>query len=157
MNSLNPSLAILVATTSFAQQAEPPRLSDTQIRVANIPIGSAQKDVLKRFGKVIQKTITPDPMFCDVEMEIKFKGVRSYFCGGNLVNLVCSTPKYATPDGIRVGMPFSLVIARFGNPETQLKDNATIMIYRSQTSDTALVFHIKKGVIQSIELWSDFT
>ena len=157
MNSLSALLAILLVAPVMAQKAEPVRLADSQIRLGSIRIGSSQKDAAQRFGRPIQKNPTADPMFCNSEIELKYKGVRTYFCDNSLVNLACSVRKYATPAGARVGMQSSQVIALYGHPEFLTKDNQTELIYRSLDSETALVFHIENGEVKSIELWCDFT
>ncbi|WP_257307554.1 hypothetical protein [Geothrix campi] len=157
MNSLSALLAILLMAPAMAQQTEPVRLADGQIRLASVQIGSSQKEVTHRFGRPIQKNPIADPMFCNSEIELKYKGIRTYFCDKSLVNLVCTVRKYATPAGARVGMESSQVIALYGHPEILSKDNQTELIYRSLTSETALVFHVENGKVNSIELWCDFT
>jgi hypothetical protein len=157
VNSLSALLATLLVAPVMAQKAEPVRLADSQIRLASIRIGSSQKDVTHHFGRPIQKNSTVNPMFCNSEIELKYKGVRTYFCDKSLVNLVCTVREYATPAGARVGMQSSQVIALYGHPEVLTKDNQTELIYRSLNSETALVFHVENGEVKSIELWCDFT
>lgn len=152
-----PVLLPILLALNQAGTPPPASVLDSEIRVASIGIGATRAAVVIQFGPELQETPESDPAFCGSEAAVAFRGVSAYFCDGILVNLECSTRRYRTPKGARVGMSESAIVSRYGEPERRDDDRGLRLMYRNATGERALIFHLAKGRVARIEVWNDFT
>jgi len=137
--------------------ASPGRVPAAKAAIAGLTIATKENEVRKILGTPLRVSVEKGEITGELETRFFYRGVEVLTVSGEVYNVVCKTPDYATPDGARVGQPLAKIIETYGTGETILGDEETRVRYNIPGTDRYLVFHVRDGVVVTIELWFDYT
>lgn len=151
----------LAAPPTVAPEAPGARAAEIQARqfkLGDLSIGSKEADIRRLFGTPLGVANEPSDAPGEVVRTYTYDGVALLVVDGEIANIRCTTPRHATPDGIRVGESIERVVALLGVGEKiATSPEESTLRYHVAGSDCYLVLRLKERKVTEIELWFDYT
>jgi len=132
-------------------------ISGKQFAIAGITLGSKTEKVLAVLGKPRSIKKEVGDAYEDTAYTYFYPGLKIYIAGGSVSQSVeCTSWRYATPDGIRVGDSVNKLYSIYGYSAVgQIQNNkGDIYYYCGPGSQTWMVFTVTKNKIIEISLCS---
>ncbi len=123
-------------------------VNKSQLYIGDLTLFLPKNEMINYLGK-------PDSV---INQKYFYKGFTILVVSNKIWDIVCTSPKYATPDGIKVGDSKEKVINTYG--QTKLFKNGEIETLEYQhssifesTGPLYLIFTIKNNKVAKIQLW----
>lgn len=159
--ALTISLSVLVTLTflpGFADEAKSPTIRADQFAINGVTLGKNKvRALLNAFGTPSEVRSEETEAGPDTANVYIFEGVEAYTQDGELLNLQCTNPNYATPDGVKVGDRLDAIFSLYGRISVRDRGDRQLIGYSVGETDAALLIHIKDDRVSKIELWLNYT
>jgi len=142
---------------AVAAEPEPPRIQRAQLMVGGVTLGQNEAALQRALGSPLRTDDVVDGITDKPAKELYFDGVEVYLHEDEAYNVKCTSPRYATTDGARVGQRVADIVRTYGPGETYPSDGESLIRYNVAGTDTYLIFHIRDGAVVMVELWFDYT
>ena len=124
-----------------------------QAAIAGIVLGSTEKQVLNALGKPPELRDVPSGGDRAKKVRLyRYPGVDIEVTEGRVSVVRCTAPRYATPDGVRVGDSLIKVLRVYLTTEFDINGDERTDWYGVMRKDAFLVFRYRSMVISEIEL-----
>jgi len=124
-----------------------------QAAIAGIAVGSTEEQLLNALGKPTELKDLPSRGDRAKKVRVfRYPGFDVEVAGGKVSVVRCSTPRYVTPDGARVGDTWVRIIRLYQPSQFEIAGNERAVWYGVENSDAFLVFRFRAEVVSGIEL-----
>ena len=142
----------------FAEGTKSPTIGADQFAINGVTLGKNKvPELINAFGTPAEVRSEETEAGPDTAKVYIFEGVEAYTQDGELLNLECTSPNYATPDGVKVGDSLDAVFSIYGRTSVRDHGDSRLLGYSVGETDAALLIHIKDGRISKLELWLNYT
>lgn len=152
------AIMTLTFLPGFAEETKSPTIGAHQFSINGVTLGKNKvPELLKAFGVPREVRSEETEAGPDTAKVYIFEGVEAYTQGGELLNLQCRNPDYATPDGVKVGDSLEATLSTYGKTNVRDRGDRQLIGYSVGETDAALLIHFKFGRVFKIELWLNYT
>jgi hypothetical protein len=134
-------------------------ISASRFSISGVSIGSTKRRVLRAFGEPARLDNPGLSDFTDLPQQVlHYGGIEILMEGDEVYRLECSSPAFATRDGVRVGDSVARVERIYGRGERYVTyPGEEYLRYNVAHTDTYLLFQIAQDRVEKIILGFDFT
>ena len=124
-----------------------------QAAIAGITVGSTEEQLFHALGKPTELKDLPSGRDSTKNVRLfRYPGVDVEVAGGKVSVVRCSAPRYATPDGVRVGDSLVRPIRLYGATKFDIAGDERVDWYGVMNTDAFLVFRFRGEAVSGIEL-----
>jgi hypothetical protein len=143
---------------SFAGETSSPTISAKQFAIGGVTLGADKVlELIRAFGEPLEVRSEETEAGPDTAKIYVFKGIEAYTQGSELLNLQCTNPNYATPDGAKVLDRLDTIFKIYGKTEVSDRGGYGLIGYNVGETDATLLFFIKDDRVFKIQLWFNYT
>jgi len=135
-----------------------PTISREQFFIGGATLGQGEvRGLIEAFGEPLEVRSEETEAGPDTAKTYLFAGVEAYTQGDEVLNIACTNPVHATPDGARVGDRIQRIFEIYGATEPANAASGPIFGYPLGKTDAILMFHVDDQRVTKIELWLIYT
>ncbi|GEM_PF-6112330 len=130
-------------------EGETEYINKSQLYIGDLTLFLSKDEMIKYLGK--PDSIINQEYYYDDEFTIIVQSDKIW-------DIVCKSPKYATPDGIKIGDTKEKVIETYGQTKSIKNKETEIMFYESYSTFNStvplyLILTTKNNIVEKIQLW----
>jgi len=121
-----------------------------QAAIAGITVGSTEEQLFHALGKPTELKDLPSGRDSTKNVRLfRYPGVDVEVAGGKVSVVRCSAPRYATPDGVRVGDSLVRPIRLYGATKFDIAGDERVDWYGVMNTDAFLVFRFRAQQVRA--------